>query len=448
MARKLSEDKIRKLKWDATKRTKAGNAPKFQWHDDPEVAGHHIRLYPPKASGQSSKVFYVKYGPDVGRKVYRIGPWGEWPLQEARDRARRVSKDFYSKGIDPNQSRQEKIQQAKAKLTVKELADEYIEAHPVPVWSLSYRKANETHAKKLTKDFGSRLAETLGKDDLRPLFVRIKKDTPAQAKLFRGFVNRMYDWGMDEELLPDMINPAILVRSKSKAKSQYQDPPAVERDRVLESDKGEATALFDMLKDYDPLFTHMAKLYLLLGFRNAELREADWAHIDLDNRLIKNVQPKGGEQNSYRAYLCDMAIDCLKGLGLGKIEEGPIFPAEGLHKSVDEPRSNWSYWYRTISKDPRMPLSGEGEHIQIHDLRRTAITWLQEMRCDDDERTIFKGSRPSGVTARNYSHGKREYVHQRCTLAIEERLLDVLAGREKTMFDPWRNPKQTTGPAS
>jgi len=33
-------------------------------------------------------------------------------------------------------------------------------------------------------------------------------------------------------------------------------------------------------------------------------------------------------------------------------------------------------------------------------------------------------------------------------LAIEERLLDVLAGREKTMFDPWRNPKQTTGPAS
>ena len=442
----LTEVKISKLKWDASRRTPSGNTPKHQIHNDPDVSGHHIKLYPPKANGRSSKVFYVGYGPSTNRKFYRIGLWGEWTLEASRAEARRVRKDFHHKGVDPNQAKKKKVQQAKAKLTVKELVDEYLDAHPVPVWSVSYASANKGHSRKLIKAFGNRLAETLDKDDLRPLFVEMKKEIPAQAKLFRGFVNRMYDWGMDEECIPEMPNPAILVRSKSKStKSQYQDPPAVERDRVLESDKGEARELFELLKDYNPLFTHMAKLYLLTGFRNVELREARWEHIDLKNRLIKNVKPKGGEHNAYRAYLCDTAIDCLKALGLGKISKGPIFPAEGIHKSTDESRSDWDYWYRTISKDPRMPLSGDGEYIHIHDLRRTAITWLQEMRFDDDERTIFKGSRPVGVTARNYSKGKKEYVHKRCTLAIEERLHDIEAGEEKTMFEPWRGRLYPTG---
>ena len=450
MAR-LTEDKIRKLRWDPAKeRTKAGNARKFQWHDDSEVGGLHIRLYPPKANGQSSKVFYVKYGPDVDRKVFKIGSWGEWTLEEARVKARKVRRDFHEHGVDPRLAKRKEIQRAEAKPTVKELVDGFLEELQASGLSAGYLQNNTGYAKKLTSVELSMLAEDLTTDDIRPLFLKIKKEFPPQAAHFRGFIKRVYDWGMDEGLIPEIPNPAILVRSRSRRRSQYSDPPPVVRDRVIEIDKGEGKQLFDMLQSYDPLYTTVVKLYLLLGFRSTELRTARWEHVDLENRLILNAKPKGpeGEDRSYQAYLCDTAIDCLKSLGLGKIKRGPIFPAAGLHVPTTEPRSDWDYWRKTIQKNPEMPQCSKEGPIKPHDFRTTGVTWLEEMRFSLEERTIFKGSEPSGVTARHYSKAPKEFVRKRCTLAIEERLLDVLAGREKTMFDHWRNPKQTTGPAS
>ena len=159
MAR-LTEDKIRKLRWDATQRTKAGNAPKFQWHDDSEVAGHHIRLYPPKVNGQSSKVFYLKYGPDVARKVYRIGSWGDpWTLEYARDEAKGIRKAFLLKGMDPNQAKKQKLQQAKASLTVSELLAKYFDEH-VSLWSKKYLQSNTTYRRYLENDLGKRIHTT------------------------------------------------------------------------------------------------------------------------------------------------------------------------------------------------------------------------------------------------------------------------------------------------
>lgn len=452
MAR-LTEDKIRKLRWDSAKRTKAGNVPKFQPHNDSEVGGLHIRLYAPKLNGQSSKTFYVQYGADVDRKAFKIGSWGEWTLEDARDKARKIRRDFFEHGIDPNQAKRKKIQQAGAKPTVKELVEKYLAAHPSPaVWSESYAKNLLYISSNLTAVELGMLAEDLTKEEIRPLFLKIKKRAPHQSKIFRGFVKRMYDWAIDEDEVPEMSNPGIIVRSKSKAKSKYADPPAPIRDRCIEADRGEGKQLFDMLKQYDPLYTTAVKLYILLGFRNKELRTARWEHIDLENRLILNVKParKGRVKKdlSYQAYLCDTALDCLKGLGLGKIGQGPIFPAAGAHKAATEPRSDWDRWHDTICKNPEMPQCPKEGPIKIHDLRTTGVTWLQEMGFSDEDRTIFKGSQPQGVTARHYSKAKKQYKHQQCTLAIEERLLDVLAGREKTMFDPWRNPKQTTGPAS
>jgi len=449
----LTEDKIRKLRWDPAKCTKAGNVPKFQPHNDSEVGGLHIRLYPPKSSGQSSKVFWLKYGADVDRKAFKIGSWGEWTLVDARAKARKIRRDFFEHGIDPNQAKRKKIQQAKAKPTVKELVGKYLAAHPSPaVWAESYARDLRILSNNFTAVEHGMLAEDLTKEEIRPLFLKIKKRAPSQAGHFRGFVKRLYDWAIDEDEVPEMSNPGIIVRSKSKAKSEYADPPAAVRDRVIDADRGEGKRLFDMLKQYDPLYTTLAKLHLLLGFRNTELRTARWEHIDLENRLILNVKParKGRvtKDLSYHAYLCDTALDCLKGRGLGKIQQGPIFPAAGRHKPVTEPRSDWKYWRATICKNPEMPQCPKEGPIKIHDLRTTGVTWLEEMAVSNDERTIFKGSQPQGVTARHYSKAKKEYVHQRCTLAIEQRLLDVLAGRERTMFDPWRNPKQTTGPAS
>jgi integrase len=440
----LTEPKIAKLRWDNSKRTKAGNVPKFQWHDDPAVAGHHIRLYPPKANGQSNKVFYLKYGPDVDRKVYRIGTWGEWTLEASRAEARRIRRAYYDHQVDPNEAKQKRLQKAKARLTVKELMAEYFEAHKSE-WSPKYTKDSGTYRRYLEKAFGSRFAEGITTDDIKALFLKIKAHAPSVADALQGFTLRMYSWAIDEKLVPKMDNPAVIVRSRSRTKSQYRIPKTV-RKRVLESKKGEATQLFKMLKGYDPIYLSIAKLYLLTGVRNKELRETGWEDIDTEQRTLNNHSPKGGRKNGYQVPLCDMAMDILKDLGLNKIAKGPIFPAKTTDSNGNvRPCRDWDEWTRTISKDPRMPVCPDEGHIQIHDLRRTAVTWLQEMRVSVENRTLFKGSRPSGVTSATYSHADQEYIRRQCVELIEERLHDIEAGKEKTMFKPWRGRLHTTG---
>ena len=166
MAR-LTEDKIRKLRWDSAKRTKAGNVPKFQPHNDSEVGGLHIRLYAPKLNGQSSKTFYVQYGADVDRKAFKIGSWGEWTLEDARDKARKIRRDFFEHGIDPNQAKRKKIQQAGTKPTVKELVEKYLAAHPSPaVWAESYARDLRVLSNNLTAVEHGMLAEDLTKEEL------------------------------------------------------------------------------------------------------------------------------------------------------------------------------------------------------------------------------------------------------------------------------------------
>ena len=434
----LTDTKISKLKWDDSKRTPSGKIPQYQVVSDTDVKGLHLRIYPPTSSGKSTKTFYLKYGPSSKRMRYRIGAWGEWSLREARTEARRVRRAFYDHQIDPNQVKKQEVQEAKGRLTVRELAGAYLAEHESE-WSPSYLSANRTHSRKLIKDYGTLFAENLSKKEVKALFMKVKEGdkSPAQAHLLKGFILRMYNWGMDENEIDDMANPAILVRSHSRAKNPYKIEKVV-RKRVLESSKQEATQLFDMLKDYDPLWTYMTKLYLLAGLRNTELRKAKWEDVDISQRTLNNYSPKGGRMNAYKVPLCDMAIDCLKGLGLGKIATGPIFPAEGLHKSTDKPRSDWDYWYRTISEDPRMPLCPDEGYIQIHDLRRTSITWLQEMRVSVENRTIYKGSRPSGVTSQTYSQADQYHIRKACQEMIEDRIHDIQAGNEETMFDEYR----------
>ena len=116
---KLNDTNIGKLRWDASKLTKFGNPPQFQAVSDTEVSGLSVRIYPPKLNGQSKKTFFLKYG--VRRDVYKIGAWGEWTLEQARDEARKLRRSFYDHGVDPNKSKKRRIRDEKARETVEQL---------------------------------------------------------------------------------------------------------------------------------------------------------------------------------------------------------------------------------------------------------------------------------------------------------------------------------------
>ena len=133
----LTDDKIRRLKWDHSNRTRSGNVPKHQIHNDPDVKGHHVRLYPPKVNGESGKLFYLAYGASTNRKFYRIGRWGDWTLKDARAEARKARKAFYDFGIDPTKAKKKRIEEAQDRPAAEQLTEKYTGDHAPPVWSVS-----------------------------------------------------------------------------------------------------------------------------------------------------------------------------------------------------------------------------------------------------------------------------------------------------------------------
>ena len=456
---KLNETKIGKLRWDNSKRTRGGKVPQFQWMDDAEVGGLHLRIYPPKAYGISNKVFYLKYGSSVERKVYRIGTWGEWTLADARDEARRLRRAFYDLGVDPNRAKKERLRKAQACLTVKELCELYLEDR-APAWSDSYTASNRLHASRVVDALGAKYADSLTKDDVAPVFLDIKRKSPSQADLFKTFGRGCYRWGMDWKGLSGMPNPFVLERGNSSAKSKFKIH-RIQRKRALRYKKGECGQLFDLLADFDKHsrsdgqeYLTIAKLFLLTAFRNEELRKARWEHLDHKLRTLRNADPKYGEIKAYTMPLTDMGYELLESLGEGNIRfrHGPIFPGQARDKNNNpKPLGSFERWTRLIRKDPRMPVdescmneAGQGGHIRIHDLRRSSITWLQQMGFTVEERGIFKGAKPSGVTEAVYSQADQEDIRLRCAQAIEDRIRDVENGDETSMFDTWKASKKVT----
>ena len=455
---KLNDTNIGKLRWDASKLTKFGNPPQFQAVSDTEVSGLSVRIYPPKLNGQSKKTFFLKYG--VRRDVYKIGAWGEWTLEQARDEARKLRRSFYDHGVDPNKSKKRRIRDEKARETVEQLVAAYLQEHE-PAWSDSYTRNNRLHAKRVVAAHGHEHAEDLTRDDVRPTFLKIKKDSPSQAGLFRTFGQGLYRWALDWRRVPEMANPFVLERGNSSAKSQFKTERP-KRGRHLEFKKGEATRLFDLLADYDSRrrsdtqsYLHIAKIYLLTGWRAKELRAARYEDIDHDQRTIRNVNPKGSKNGSlaYTTPLSSMAYKLLENLGEGQLghirfRKGPLFPGQARDEQGNlEPIRAWWGWDKVIAKDPRMPVCPMEGHVQIRDLRRSAVTWLQECGISLENRTIFKGSTLEGITSRTYSRAGKTDIRARCAQLIEGRIRDVEAGNEATMFDQWRTLTSAAGSA-
>ena len=436
---KLTESKIGKLKWDKSKPTSSGR----QIHNDEAVGGLHLRVLAPKDNGNSSKVFYVAYGPSHSRKLYRIGAWGEWTLNEAREKARAVRKAYYEDGEDPNQIKKQKIQSQRKRLTVRELVAQFL-AEKRPVWSASYNKNNRRHGNVLIANVGGSLAEDITLEQGKRMFLKFVKDGKGPtAELFRVFGTGLYNWAMDHEKVPQMRNPFVLEKSRGQS-SQFRIKQNV-RGRVLEYKKEEATQLFNMLEAKHIVkgrnYLTIAKLYLLTGFRNKELRTLRWEDVDTAEMTIHNNSPKAPnihEIKSYKTYLCPMAYKLLVQLGDGNIKfrKGPVFPSRKKNSWGGYPTKHATAWHRwdgAIKQDPLMPECPKEGYIHIHDLRRTATTWLQINGVSTDNISIFKGSKPRGVTQQAYMHGEEE-VRKDCVEIIEKLLHIISMDEEKNMF--------------
>ena len=91
-----------------------------------------------------------------------------------------------------------------------------------------------------------------------------------------------------------------------------------------------------------------------------------------------------------------------------------------------------------------MPMCPDEGPIKIHDLRRTATTWLQINGVSTDNITIFKGSKPNGVTQQAYMHVEED-VRKDCVEIIENLLHIISMDEEKNMFDLLKRQETANG---
>ena len=171
-----------------------------------------------------------------------------------------------------------------------------------------------------------------------------------------------------------------------------------------------------------------------------------WEDVDHEKRTLLNRTPKkvGKEPpKPYKQHLCDRAWEILESLQDDcaiAFRKGPIFPPKGRNEeqSTNEraTRENWDVWKKKIKPllKNRLPPHPEGI-IEIHDLRRTGVTWLQALRVAEEFRTIWKGSTSGSITASNYSHADLLDIRKQCCKHVEKLLLQTAAGNEKKMFN-------------
>ena len=316
----------------------------WTWLGDEEVPGFGLRVYP---SGR--KVFHLRYRTRHGRqRMLKLGEYGVLTVQEARGQARKI-KVRVLEGRDPIAE----TDKARRDRTVAEFGEVYLERHAKPRKKTWMKDAQRLRRHVYPRLGNLRLTEVT-RADVVSLHSDIGKTTPVEAnrvhELVRGLFERAREFGYFPE---DSPNPAIRIRRfRERARDRWLDRDEVER--LLQATDQEE----------DPYIRAVVPLLLLTGMRKGELLGARWSDVALDRGEIRLPDTKAGE--SQVRLLSEPAKRILRELPRQK-ESDWLFP------SPHEPRKPRRYIQKPWE---RIRKRAEVENVTLHDLRRTAGSWM------------------------------------------------------------------------
>jgi integrase len=358
---KLSKSKIKEKSYQED-----GSTTQYLWADNPP--GFGVRLNP-----GGSKTYIISFRTNSGRKqIVKIGRFdGAYTLDEARTEARRIlvkAKDGET-NFGSKKSRE-------ASVSIKHLVNEYIEKY-----SKVRRKTWQQDERRLTKhvlsNWGDWSATELDRGDVASLHRDIGVNAKVEANKVIGVIQTMYNFASSEGLVPEDFNPAKKVQKYPESRG---------RKRYLR--KSEVPLLDNSLREEkNPFIIAIFWVYLLTGTRKSELLEATWG--DVDFRLKELFLPETKNGSDHRVPLASHTIAILD--ALPEIDGNPyIFPG----RKRGEPLSNVYDAWRRIRQRANLA------DVTIHDLRRTAASWLARMGVPDSKIKLFLNHRTRSVTGR------------------------------------------------
>jgi integrase len=335
---KLRQDGIRTLYYQGT----GGKHQCVYW--DTALESFGVRVYP---SGR--RTYVCAYRIRRRKRLATLGRADVLTLDQARKKA-----VAYLGKVAGNEDPQDSIDHDRTLKRVDELCEAFIENHSKKkkkTWKddLSMLKRN------IRPKLGSRLASSIGSEDIEPIHAEIGSKHPYAANRLLETVRKMFNWGKVAGLVPrDHVNPITgIVRFPQRKRKRFVT--TVEMPRFIQA----------LEQEENEYARHGLWLLLLTGLRSTELLHAKWEHIDWDMGTLFIGLTKNGEP--LLAPLSDAAIARLK-----------IVPRTATNPHIICGQKRGEHLSGLGEPLRRVLKRAALENIRIHDLRRTVGSWLAQ----------------------------------------------------------------------
>jgi len=386
---------------------------------DAVAQGLTLRVWPNGSKKWS--VWYLK--PDGEARRYSIGPYGRKPgfsLSEARDKAREVIADA-KRGKDPQGEKQKTRAARKARRdapTLSDLLDDFVKDQTTIVkgqpakWRPATKAGWERFIKADIKPhLGSRIPSEVTDDDVVHFIEKLKKERgPISVSRCFEVLRRAFNWAVTRRKLD--VNPC------SKVDKELL-PDAQPSERVYSDDE----LLAILAASTATRWRLLVPWVLYTGARGNEARSAEWAHIDLKQRIWTVPADNSKNRAQHRVPLSAGALAVLDELR-GRSDRF-LFPAPTKTGHLEREQKDQGHVRR---------VSGVGD-FKLHDLRRTVRQRQTDAGVDHFTAESILGHLPSKLI-RTYSPQWEPIPQMRVALEAWSREVQRIAkGVEKPQAD-------------
>jgi len=345
---------------------------------DTDVTGFGLKVTP-----KGKRTFLLSYRTaDHTQRKPRIGDFPEMKPEKAREIAKQWLADV-AQGGDPSADRQRK-RDGRGHGTVSELFEAY-KQHKRKEGRRSLSEIERIFSHDILPVFGKRRADDISSHDVTKLLDAIDLRSTAMAWAVRRQLSAFYRWAVPR-MPAGAVNPVIAASRPPVLKS---------RERTLTDNE---LKLLWLALEREPQHWRIAlRLLILTGQRREEVLQADWAEIDVPQKIwtIPADRAKNG-----KAHLVPLSPASLALIEQLPHRTGKLFP-KGTGATSKAAK-------RIRDAMPDVP------HWRWHDIRRTVVTGLQkiDVRFEVTEAVVnhLSGSR-SGIAG----------VYQRHDWAKEKR---------------------------
>ena len=367
--------------------------------------------------------WYFHYDLAVGRsrkrRKYKLGRLDDLPLARASQEAERL-RPLVQQGADPASQRADE----RTALTFADLACKRLSKGD-PLRPGTRRDYEHLLNKDILPEIGEKPAKAIERDDVIALLDSIcERGATRRADTARAVISSIFNFGIDRGLVQN--NPASGLRNRHD--NEPRDIVANEADiRTLWAAMGTGEAAMS------PAVVRITKLALLTGQRRTEITSVKRSQLDLDVLDPVLTIPRGlaKNRNAHRVPLSRQAIELLRHALDASHDQAYLFPGERMGSHI-APRSVSKAMERTRAK------LGIAD-ITVHDLRRTAGTYLSRFGVPKDirERILnHGGKRKSSITDGVYNQYEYD-AEKRAALQLWADALEGIVSGSPTEIDSY-----------